>query len=74
MLVEIIKDKNGKSIGWTMQGENRAELNKLCDIRNLQFFGFDENAIKYDGRKNGNDETNDPGVLKWVTKKHKEFN
>jgi hypothetical protein len=69
MLVEIIKDENNQPIGWSLQGENREELDKLIDIRNLQFFGFDERVIRYAGRKGGNDENYDPGILSWKQKR-----
>jgi len=66
MKVEIIKDDNNQPIGWSMEGENREEINKLIDIRNLQFFGVDETAIKYNGRKGGNDAEFNPGTLSWI--------
>jgi hypothetical protein len=69
MHVEIIKDENNKPIGWSMQGENKEEINKLCDIRNLQFFGFDDTAIEYNGRKEGNDNEGNPGILSWIQRK-----
>ena len=70
MNVEIIKDSDGNAIGWSMQGENRLEINKLGAIRDLQFFGYDETVIKYNGRKEGDDENNDPGILSWKQKIH----
>jgi hypothetical protein len=66
MQVTIINDPNGKPIGWTMKGENVKEIAKLATIRNLQFFGFNETAIVYNGRKGGNDILGDPGTLSWV--------
>jgi hypothetical protein len=65
MIVTIIKDVNDKPIGWSMQGENREELNKLIDIRNLQFFGLEETAIEYAGRKGENNKEYNPGILSW---------
>jgi hypothetical protein len=65
MKVEIIKDDNGNPIGWSMEGENREEINKLIDIRNLQFFGHNDTAIRYDGRTGGNDKEYNPGKLSW---------
>lgn len=70
MVVEIITDKNGQPIGWSMQGENKEEISKLAIIRDLQFFGFDETNIEYDGRKQADDKNNNPGILFWKQKKH----
>jgi hypothetical protein len=69
MEVEIIKDNRGQAIGWTMKGENVEEISKLAAIRDLQFFGFGDTAIKYDGRKGGNDAVNDPGKLSWIQRR-----
>jgi len=66
MKVEIIKDKDNHPIGWTMEGENREEMDKLIDIRNLQFFGFNSTNIVYNGRKGGNNKEFNPGVLSWI--------
>jgi hypothetical protein len=66
MNVTIIKNDKGQAIGWTMEGENREEIDKLCSIRNLQFFGYNDTAIVYNGRKNGNDADNNPGTLSWI--------
>ena len=66
MIVNIIKDKDNQPVGWTMEGETREEINKLIDIRNLQFFGNDETSIKYQGRTGGNDKDFNPGILSWV--------
>ena len=69
MIVEIIKNDNNQPIGWSMQGENKEELDKIIDIRNLQFLGFDDTDIKYNGRKGGDDKNFNPGVLSWIQKK-----
>jgi hypothetical protein len=74
MNVQLIKDENGLAIGWSMQGENPEEISKLAIIRDLQFFGFDESAIRYNGRKTDHltkeeKETN-PGILSWKQRKH----
>lgn len=65
MKVEIIKNDQGFAIGWSMQGENEQEINKLATIRDLQFFGFDDTAIKYAGRKESDDKNGNPGILSW---------
>ena len=69
MQVTIIKDKDGQPVGWTMVGENRREIDKLIDIRNLQFFGVDETSIKYNGRTGGSDKDHNPGTLSWIQKR-----
>lgn len=69
MKVEIIKDDQGFAIGWSMQGENEQEISKLATIRDLQFFGFDDTAIKYNGRKESDDAKGNPGILSWIQKK-----
>jgi hypothetical protein len=73
MKVELLKDENGKAIGWSMQGENPQEIEKLGIIRDLQFFGFDESAIRYDGRETAHltkeEKINNPGVLSWKQRK-----
>ena len=69
MKVEIIKNDNNESIGWTMEGENEKEISKLGIIRDLQFFGFEQTSIKYNGRKNSNDKENNPGILSWIQKR-----
>ena len=73
MKVELLKDENGKAIGWSMQGENPQEIEKLGIIRDLQFFGFDDTAIRYDGRKTDHltkeEMINNPGILSWKQRK-----
>lgn len=68
MNIEIVRDENNKPIGWEMSGENREELDKLCIIRDLQFFGFEETSIKYAGRRESNDSDDNPGKLTWRQK------
>jgi len=69
MNVEIIKNDQGFAVGWSMQGENDEEINKLATIRDLQFFGFDDTAIKYNGRKESNDAEGNPGILSWIQRR-----
>jgi hypothetical protein len=66
MKIKILKDEDNTPIGWSMKGENKKEIAKLCDIRNLQYFGIDDTAIRYNGRKKSNDKKNNPGILSWV--------
>ena len=70
MDVQIIKDKDNNPIGWSLTAPNKEEMSKLIDIRNLQFFGFDDTNIKYNGRSGGDDKNFDVGTLSWKQKKH----
>ncbi len=51
MIVDIIYDEENNPIGWEMSGENPDEIKKLRAIRDLQFFGLEETAIEYSGRR-----------------------
>ena len=69
MKVELIM-KDGKPVGWTIEGETVDEKFTVNSIRNLQFFGFEETKIVYGGRVG-----KDPdfaGKLIWVQKQHDE--
>lgn len=68
MNIEIVRDENNKPIGWEMSGENKEELNKLCIIRDLQFWGYGVTSIKYAGRTESDDANNNPGKLTWRQK------
>jgi hypothetical protein len=65
MLVNILKDEAGRSIGWEMSGENPEEIKKLSIIRDLTFWGVDDTAIRYNGRRESNDAEGDPGIISW---------
>lgn len=47
-MIEIIK-KEGNPIGWKLCPENKQEQSIAAVIRDLQFFGFEETKIVYDG-------------------------
>jgi hypothetical protein len=68
MKVKLIKDKEDHVIGWSMEGEDPEEVGKINAIRNIQFFGFDDTRIVYDGRSGGDE--NSAGKLKWKQFKH----
>jgi len=70
MKVEIVKDSHGNAIGWSMEEDSLSEIDKLAQIRDLQFFGFDDTAIKYAGRKGGDDSKGNAGMLTWKQRKH----
>ncbi len=64
MKVKLIKNEQGKSIGWDMTAETEEEKLVVNTIRNLQFFGYDDTAIEYSGRVGGVEGT-DAGTLSW---------
>jgi hypothetical protein len=68
MLVEIITDEKGHPIGWSLQGEDKVEANKLAIIRDLQFFGIEDTEIEYNGRSGNLADSDDPGILYWKQK------
>lgn len=70
MKVDIIRDENGKAIGWNMTGETPEEIKKVGIIRDLQFWGFEETGIVYAGREDGDDKAGNPGTLKWKQRIH----
>lgn len=74
MLVELVKNDSNQVVGWTLQGENPEEINKLAHIRNLTYFGLDDTEIIYDGRKSSDDNKGNPGILKWIQKKERKNN
>jgi len=52
-----------------LKGENDEEIKKLAYIRDMQFFGFDDTAIEYNGRTDSDDPKGNPGILHWMKKK-----
>lgn len=70
MKIEIKKNDKNQSIGWEITAETDDEINTVNTMRNLQFFGFDDHQIVYDGRSNGTDDYTDAGTLHWVQKKY----
>lgn len=67
MKVELIK-VDGQPVGWTITSENEGDNNTLNSMRDLQFFGFDDTAIKYAGRI---DDGENVKTLRWIQVKHK---
>jgi hypothetical protein len=70
MKIEIKRDSNNLPIGWAITADfnNNKEINDVNQIRNLQFFGFNDTAIQYNGRTNSTDVN--AGTLHWIQKKH----
>ena len=48
-MVHIIKNSEGKPIGWEMCPQTEEEHETVAIIRNLQFFGLDETYPSYNG-------------------------
>lgn len=49
MKIEITKDAQGQSIGWDIIPETKEDDVTIATMRDLQFFGFEDTAIRYDG-------------------------
>lgn len=71
MKVEIKYDEFNNPIGYEMSGENQEEVLKLNTIRNMQFFGFGDTALVYNGRTHGSNDNSNAGTLHYIQKKHK---
>jgi hypothetical protein len=50
-MIHLIKDEQGNSIGWELKPTTDEEQKIAGTIRDLQFFGFNDTAIEYDGLK-----------------------
>ena len=48
-MVNIIKNSEGRPIGWEMCPQTEEEHETVATIRDLQFFGLDETYPSYDG-------------------------
>ena len=51
MKIILIKNTEGKTCGWNLQAESVDDRLILGTIRNFNFFGTDNQVIKYDGIK-----------------------
>lgn len=73
-MVSLIKDENGKAIGWKMNPTTEEEQIIAGTIRDLQFFGFDDTYPEYNGLELINPEKGKThGNLKqisWLQKKY----
>ncbi len=69
MIVELIRDEDGRPVGWSITGDTPEEIKKLGIIRDLQFWGTNEYAIDYAGRTNSDDANHNPGTLNWKQKR-----
>lgn len=48
-MVNIIKNEQGKAIGWEITPTTPEEQEIACTIRDLQFFGFGDTYPEYNG-------------------------
>jgi hypothetical protein len=48
-MVHLILDHNGDAIGWELKPVTEADQIIAGQIRDLQFFGFEDTCIKYNG-------------------------
>jgi len=69
MKITIIRDGK-RAIGYTMTKETEEDDKVISIIRDLIFFGFDDTAIKYNGRNSSSDEEDDVKTLSWIQKKY----
>jgi hypothetical protein len=49
MKIKLIKNKT-ETIGWYLYAETMDEAYKINAIRNMIFFGYDDQVVKYNGR------------------------
>lgn len=50
-MVHLIKNEFGNTIGWELKPITPEEQEIVAQIRDLQFFGFDEGYPEYNGLK-----------------------
>lgn len=48
-MVHLIYNEEGNPIGWEMRPITKEEHALIAEIRDLQFFGFEDSRIEYDG-------------------------
>lgn len=71
MKITLIKDEKGHTCGWTITAENIDEKLILGSMRNLEFWGSDDDKVEYDGMTADPDNTNYVTSLKYATIKHR---
>jgi len=49
MKIELVKNEEGSTVGWTITGENESEKRTLGSMRNHLYFGMGERVVEYDG-------------------------
>jgi hypothetical protein len=61
---------DGKTVGYQMEAESHEDNLILGSIRNMQFWGFNETSLKYDGMVEDPNKPNHVQSLKWAQKQH----
>lgn len=69
MKLELIRNETNKVVGWTLEGDSPEEIKKLAHVRDMQFWGYGDTKIEYNGRTNSDDKNNNPGILSWIQAK-----
>lgn len=64
MKIELVKHE-GKTVGWEIIAETTEDKLKLGAMRNIEFYGMNDDAINYDGVET---EGNYAVKLKYATK------
>lgn len=71
MLIELTKIED-KVVGYTIEAENEQDKLTLGSIRNMQFFGFDDTALRYDGVESEETPEGSYAIkLHYIRQKHK---
>ena len=71
----IIKNEQGESIGWKLSPITEEEQLIVGTIRDLQFFGLGDTAVKYNGLElidpEQGKELGNIKCISWIQKKHR---
>jgi len=74
-MIKLIKNKENKVVGWEMCPTTEEEQVIAAYVRDLQFFGFEETEIVYDGLKfidhNKGKTLGNIKSLTWIQKKER---
>lgn len=70
-MIHLIKNKEGKPIGWELRPITEEEIRIASTIRNLQFFGYQGSKITYVGRKMKDEDTIEK--IGWIQKDYAEL-
>lgn len=73
-MIELIKNEKNQAIGWTLVPKTLEEQELAGTIRDLQFFGFDDTKIVYNGITLHNEKlgkvTHNLKSVSWIQKKY----
>lgn len=73
-MVNLIKNKFGKTIGWELKPITKEEQEIVAEIRDLQFFGHDDTYPEYNGLELINPElgkrSDNIKSISWLMKKY----